>query len=96
MGRPGETRGWRDQAPEGCGDDARPAGHDVGALDPNWATTGGGKKAYLEEAERYRTFQANYRVSWDRWASGDRDVVYGTWLMRVRHGARCACAEPPS
>ena len=67
-----------------------------GALDPNWATTGGGKQAYLEEAERYRTFQATYRVSWDRWASGDRDVVfpYGTWLMRERHGARCA--EPPS
>lgn len=67
-----------------------------GALDPKWATKGGGKKAYLEEAERYRTFQNDYRVAWDRWVSGDRDALfpYGTWLMRVRHGARCA--EPPS
>ena len=66
-----------------------------GALDPNWATKGGGKEAYLEEAERYRTFQADYRRAWDRWASGDRDVIFpfGTWVMRVRHGARCA--EPP-
>ena len=67
-----------------------------GALDPKWATKGGGREAYLAEAERYRTFQAEYRVAWERRAGGESDVVfpYGTWLMRVRYGARCA--EPPS
>ena len=67
-----------------------------GALDPRWATKGGGNKAYLEEAERYRTFLAAYRVAWDRWTTGDREVVfpYGTWVMRVRHAARCEPAAP--
>ena len=67
-----------------------------GALDPKWATTSGGKEAYLEEAQRYRTYQTEYRAAWERWTTGDREVVFpfGTWVMRVRHGARCEPAAP--
>lgn len=74
----------------------RAKSHEVfGALNPRWATVGGGKEAYLRAAEEYREFQAAYREAWDRWVTGDRDVVfpYGTWLMRVLHGVRCA--PPP-
>ena len=51
-----------------------------GAYDPKWATEGGGREAYLAEAERYRTLQAEYRVAWERRTGGESDVVfpYGT------------------
>ncbi len=61
-----------------------------GALNPTFATKGGGKQAYIEEVERLRTFRVDYRDAWERWRAGQRDVCfpYGTWLMRVRYHVR--------
>ncbi len=39
-------------------------------------------------------FAASYRDAFESWRKGQRDVVfpYGTYLMRVLHGVRCAPA----
>lgn len=45
-----------------------------------------------------REFRAAYRDAWLQWRDGDREAAvfpYGTWLMRVRHRARCR-PPPPS
>lgn len=66
-----------------------------GALRPRFSTKGGGKQAYLDAVARLKTFLDEYREAWTRWCAGEHEVVfpYGTWLMRVRFGARCA--DPP-
>lgn len=51
----------------------------------------------VEAIEAWREFQAEYRYAWLAWRDGRRDVLFplGTWLMRVRHRARCS-PPPPS
>jgi REP element-mobilizing transposase RayT len=43
-----------------------------------------------------REFRRGYRASRERWCEGDREVVFpwGTWWMRVFHGARVAMPAP--
>jgi hypothetical protein len=66
-----------------------------GAMRPNFSTKGGTKQDYIDEVQRRLAFHTAYRESWELWCAGDHDVVfpYGTWLMRVRFGARVA--PPP-
>jgi putative transposase len=50
-------------------------------------------EATLKKAIRAaRKFLEAYSEVWRRWRKGDRDVLfpYGTWAMRVRHGADVA------
>jgi hypothetical protein len=37
-------------------------------------------------------FREEYRANWLRYRAGERDLVwpYGTYLMRLKHGARVA------
>jgi putative transposase len=48
----------------------------------------------IEALLRLAEFTSSYREAFLRWADGARDVLFphGTWLMRVRHGVRCAPA----
>jgi putative transposase len=43
-----------------------------------------------------RIFQDSYREAWKLWKARAKDVVfpYGTYLMRVHHGVRCASPHP--
>lgn len=58
---------------------------------PTFATKGAGKRAFLEAVHALRAFRAAHHKAFDAWRRGLRDVVFpfGTWLMRVVHGARC-------
>ncbi len=72
---------------------ARPStGEPRRALSPGIASRNKWKRieALLGVAE----FRRAYREALAAWTAGVRDVLFpsGTWLMRVRHGARCAGA----
>ena len=57
--------------------------------------SGNDRRKRWEKLDARLTFEAQYRRSRDAWFEGNQDVVFphGTWLMRVRFGAKCA--EPP-
>jgi putative transposase len=59
----------------------------VGAADP-WRR--------IEAIQRLVGFLKQHAASWLRWKAGERDVVFpfGTYAMRVYHGAACAQAPP--
>jgi putative transposase len=59
----------------------------VGAADP-WRR--------IEAIQRLVGFVKEYAECWRRWRNGNRDVLFpfGTYAMRVFHGARCAQAPP--
>jgi hypothetical protein len=61
---------------------------------PTFAAAGNGAAA-AKLARRRREFRTEYRQAWIAWKAGDHNVIfpYGTWKMRVYHGARC-CAPP--
>lgn len=48
--------------------------------------------ARIEALERLRAFVRAYREALGAWREGVREALFpeGTWLMRVRHSARCA------
>jgi REP element-mobilizing transposase RayT len=48
----------------------------------------------IEGISRMKRFVEAYRLALEAWCAGVRDVVFpaGTYLLRVQHGARCACA----
>ena len=50
-----------------------------------------GMEGFLTAVRELRAFRAAYRTALEAWRLGVRDVVvpFGTWLMRVVHGARC-------
>ena len=58
---------------------------------PTFATKGAGVEGFLTAVHELRAFRAAYRTAFEAWRLGVRDVVvpFGTWLMRVVHGARC-------
>jgi len=58
---------------------------------PTFATKGAGKEGFLTAVRELRAFRAAYRTAFEAWRLGARDVVFpfGTWLMRVVHGAPC-------
>ena len=65
-----------------------------GALSPRFAT-GGCPEAAKRALSRMREFLSAYAECLARWRQGVRDMLwpYGTWAMRVYHGARCH--DPP-
>jgi hypothetical protein len=66
---------------------------DFGSRNPRFAASGD-REAARAASERYRRFNAEYDEALARWTAGDRKAVfpYGTWWMRVHHGAR---VRPP-
>ena len=52
----------------------------------------------VEAIRARKEFLDAYRQAYCAWATGNHDVVFpaGTWLMRVRHAARCQPSPPPS
>ena len=64
-----------------------------GSRTPTFAAAGNSTVA-TEMVRRLRAFRAAYRDAWNAWKAGVRAIVfpYGTWKMRVYHGAVC---EPP-
>ena len=64
-----------------------------GSRTPTFAAAGNSTVA-TEMVRRLRAFRAAYRDAWNAWKAGVRAVVfpYGTWKMRVYHGAIC---KPP-
>ncbi len=67
-----------------------------GKRDPHFATGRGRVAERIEAARELVAFRREYRETWQRYKAGERDLVwpYGTYLMRVRHGARVAEAPP--
>ena len=51
----------------------------------------------VEALRRLKGFVAAYREALARWRARERDVVfpYGTNMMRLVHGVRCAAAPTP-
>jgi hypothetical protein len=45
-----------------------------------------------------QSFYLQYREALDRWRAGDHEVVFpfGTYWMRVFHGARCELRPAPT
>jgi len=64
-----------------------------GSLNPQFAVAGH-RGAAREAVRRLRTFNAQYDKALAAWTAGKRTVPfpYGTWWMRVCHGARCGPA----
>ena len=52
----------------------------------------------VEAIRARQDFLEEYRRAYLSWTAGDHGVVFpaGTWLMRVRHAARCQPSPPPS
>ena len=52
----------------------------------------------VEAIHARQEFLEEYRKAYCTWAAGNHDVVFpaGTWLMRVRHAARCQPSPAPS
>jgi len=63
----------------------------LGDRTPSFATKGTGKAVFFAAVGELRAFRAAYREAFEAWRQGVREVVFpfGTWLMRVVHGARC-------
>src|SRR5690606_13124732 len=69
---------------------ARARSYEVfGKLNPRF-TAAGDSACGAEKAAALRAFDAAYERALRRWTAGDRRAVfpYGTWWMRVHHGAR--------
>lgn len=64
-----------------------------GSCNPKWIAAGDHERASRAKSERL-AFESEYDGALAGWRSGDRTVVFpfGTWWMRVHHGARC---RPP-
>jgi REP element-mobilizing transposase RayT len=64
-----------------------------GSRNPTFAVAGN-REAARAMILRRRAFHSAYRLAWQRWRRGERDVVfpYGTWKMLHYHAARC---HPP-
>jgi len=64
-----------------------------GSRTPSFAAAGNAevKRTFIQER---RTFLSHHREAWLAWSAGDHTVEfpYGTWKMRVSHGARCSPA----
>jgi len=58
---------------------------------PTFATKGSGMAGFFAAVRELRAFRAACRTASEAWRLGAREVAfpYGTWLMRVVHGARC-------
>lgn len=65
-----------------------------GAREPTFAVLGGGKALFAWAGKQLRIFRRGYREALEQWRNGKRNVLFpfGTWLMRVHHGARCEAA----
>lgn len=63
----------------------------TGDLNPDFATKGGGPRAFREAVRELRLFRATYRDALTKWRMGMRDVAFpfGTWLMRNLYHVRC-------
>lgn len=75
---------------------ARAHGYEVfGKINPRFSTAGDRELA-KRKADELRAFDESYDQALARWTEGDRRVQfpYGTWWMRVHHGARVR--PPPS
>jgi putative transposase len=68
----------------------------LGKMNPRVA--GKDRQVRVEAITKLREFRRMYRIAWLLWLAGDHTVEFpeGTWLMRVRHGARCASSVPQS
>jgi hypothetical protein len=90
-----QAKGWAFSDARRCLDASpykRARAHEVfGDRAPTFATKGGGSEAFFAAAKEVRAFRAAYRQAFDSWRQGLRDVLFpfGTWMMRVVHGARC-------
>jgi putative transposase len=64
-----------------------------GSLNPQFAAAGH-RNAATDAVRRLREFNARYDRAFAAWTAGKRTVAfpYGTWWMRVCHGARCGPA----
>ena len=64
-----------------------------GSLNPQFAAAVH-RRAATEAVKRLRAFNAQYDRALAAWTSGKRTVLFpfGTWWMRVHHGARCGPA----
>jgi len=74
---------------------ARARSYEVfGATNPRFRAAGD-REAARQRVRENRAFDAEYDVALARWTAGNRRHAvfpYGTWWMRVHHGARC---RPP-
>ena len=64
-----------------------------GCVNPQFAAAGH-RTAATQAVRRIRAFNAQYDKALAAWTAGNRTVrfPYGTWWMRVCHGARCGPA----
>jgi len=89
------TKGWTFTGAKSClrvSPFKRAKAYEVfGDRTPTFATKATGMAGFLAAVRELRAFRAAYRTAFEAWRLGVRDVVfpYGTWLMRVVHGARC-------
>jgi hypothetical protein len=97
-----EKRGWRFLGADRClkvSPYRRAKAYEVfGAREPTFATLGGGRAAFNRAVDDLRNFRAQYRDARLRFGNGERHVLFpfGTWMMRVLHGVRCATGPPTS
>lgn len=95
-----ERQGWRFLGADRCQKVSpyrRAKAYEVfGAREPTFATLGGGREAFGRAVADLRNFRAAYREALLRFRAGERDVVFpfGTWMMRVIYGVRCATGPP--
>jgi REP element-mobilizing transposase RayT len=56
------------------------------------------RSSRIEAIQRLKEFLASYREAWRAFRAGVANVLFpaGTYLLRVRHGVRCAPAFAPS
>jgi len=89
------TKGWTFSGAKSClrvSCFRRSKAYEVfGDRTPTFATKGSGMAGFFAAVRELRAFRAAYRTAFEAWRLGVRDVAfpYGTWLMRVVHGARC-------